>query len=353
MKQKNNMWKLNRVALALALGTMVVTVLSLTAQNQDADEGRTPEITLDVVVKNEQGKPLAGVEVRAYFSGPFASGPDKAETDNDGRVTLRGKATLRASVSSGGKDSKWYRSSSAIIPGGIDPDKDGWEIRGEGTLVLREKKNQVPLVARKVGVLFPAEDVWIGFDVEVGEFVIPHGRGIRSDILFKVNCDGDTELDERWKTIRYTTLDSKLWIKFPQEGEGWHAVAKASLADYSILKMPYKAPVDGYLAERFIFKNKLGETATPSKQGVFMRIRRSELPDGAVQYHYLKLNQDIEFHPFESGTHTSDLGKAKTYGGIKFTYFYNPTPNDRNLEFDPDENLAKDGPRVWMEQFGL
>ena len=135
MKQKNKMWKLNRMALALALGTMVATVLSLTAQNQDDDEGRAPEITLDVVVKNEQGEPLAGVEVRAYFSGPFASGPNKAETDNDGRVTLR--------------------------------------------------------------------------------------------------------------------------------------------------------------------------------------------------------------------------GKAKTYGGIKFTYFYNPTPNDRNLEFDPDKNLAKDGPRVWMEQFGL
>ncbi len=45
---------------------------------------------------------------------------------------------------------------------------------------------------------------------------------------------------------------------------------------------------------------------------------------------------------------------AKIYGDFpKFVYFYNPTPNDRNLEFDPDKNLAKDGPRVWMEQFGL
>ena len=105
MKQKNNMWKLNRMA--LALGTMVVTALSLTAQNQDADEGRAPEMKLDVVVKNEQGDAFQlESKLEAYFSGPFASGPDKAETDNDGRVTLRGKATLRASVSSGGKDSQ-------------------------------------------------------------------------------------------------------------------------------------------------------------------------------------------------------------------------------------------------------
>ena len=53
--------------MALALGIMVVTALSLTAQNQDADEGRAPEMKLDVVVKNEQGEPLAGVEVRGIL----------------------------------------------------------------------------------------------------------------------------------------------------------------------------------------------------------------------------------------------------------------------------------------------
>jgi hypothetical protein len=337
----------------LALGVMVVTVLSLSAKNQDADEGRAPEIILDVFVKNEEGEPLAGVEVRAYFSGPYASDPDKAKTDDDGRVTLRGKATLQASVSSGGKDSKWYRSSSVIIPRGIDPIEDGGQIEEKRTLILRERKNPIPLVARKVDILFPAENVWIGFDFEVGQFVIPYGEGGKSDMLFKVNCDGDTEIIERWNTIRYKTVDSTLWIRFPCAGEGWLAVAKADLANYCVLTMPQKAPVDGYLAERVIEKNKLEDVGMPSKLGLFMRVRRSELPDGKEQYNYLKLNKDMKFRPFESGTHTSDLGKPKTYGGIKFTYFYNPTPNDRNLEFDPKKNLAKDGPRVWMEQFGL
>ena len=180
--------------MALALGTMVVTALSLTAQNQDADEGRAPEITLDVVVKNEQGEPLAGVEVRAYFSGPFASGPDKAETDNDGRVTLRGKATLRASVSSGGKDSKWYRSSSAIIPGGIDPDKDGWEIKGEGTLVLREKKNPVPLVARRMNLKLPSSRLWSMGSTWKSEIVMPPRDREKTHDCFS---GGDIENDEK------------------------------------------------------------------------------------------------------------------------------------------------------------
>jgi hypothetical protein len=32
-------------------------------------------------------------------------------------------------------------------------------------------------------------------------------------------------------------------------------------------------------------------------------------------------------------------------GWIEFFYYFNPTPNDRNLEFDPDKNLfPKDKP---------
>jgi len=27
------------------------------------------------------------------------------------------------------------------------------------------------------------------------------------------------------------------------------------------------------------------------------------------------------------------------HGGVGFTYYFNPTPNDRNLEFDPKQNL--------------
>ena len=41
--------------MALALGIMVVTALSLAAQNQNPEEGRAPEVKLDVVVRDEQG----------------------------------------------------------------------------------------------------------------------------------------------------------------------------------------------------------------------------------------------------------------------------------------------------------
>jgi len=336
MKQKNNMWKLNRMA--LALGIMVVMALSLTAQNQDADEGRAPEITLDVVVKNEQGEPLAGVEVRAYFSGPFASGPDKAETDNDGRVTLRGKATLRASVSSGGKDSKWYRSSSAIIPGGIDPDKDGWEIKGEGTLVLREKKNPVPLVARRMNLKLPSIGSEYGFDLEVGDWMPPHGTGEKAMMFFR----GDIKNDERGGSVQ------RISVSFPNEKDGSYAYKSSESVMQSTYKWPYMASndLDAYETRKVWERIKLPEGAVQKSwdlsEGYIFRINTVVKNKKIISANYGKISPGVEL-----------VGSSTKRPGCKFVYFYNPTPNDRNLEFDPDKNLAKDGPRVWMEQFGL
>jgi hypothetical protein len=37
---------------------------------------------------------------------------------------------------------------------------------------------------------------------------------------------------------------------------------------------------------------------------------------------------------------------GKIYGGFEnFQYYLNPTPNDRNVEFDPDHNLLNLGRR--------
>lgn len=43
------------------------------------------------------------------------------------------------------------------------------------------------------------------------------------------------------------------------------------------------------------------------------------------------------YGPIEYGE--SDSGSG---GKIRFTYYLNPTPNDRNVEFDPEQNLFTD-----------
>jgi hypothetical protein len=53
-----------------------------------------------------------------------------------------------------------------------------------------------------------------------------------------------------------------------------------------------------------------------------------------VSANYAKLVGDIDLHAVR---------------GVSFTYYFNPTPNDRNLEFNPGRNLFPQqpyGPRL-------
>ena len=188
----------DRITLALCISFALTCQLS--AQNQDADEGRAPEVKIDVVVRDEQGTPIKGVEVGGYFSGPFASAPDKAKTDVDGRVVLRGKAILQVSVASGGDGTPWYLSSLDIIPEGIDADKQGWNIKREGTLILRKKRNPTPLAVRRIELVPPSLEKPYAYDLEIGDYVQPYGKGKTPDLVFRsvlLRNDGPMDLDYR------------------------------------------------------------------------------------------------------------------------------------------------------------
>ena len=323
MKQKNSMCKLNRMA--LALGTVVLTVLSLSAMNQDDDEGRAPEVEIDVGVRDEQGLPVKGVEVGGYFSGPFASAPDKAKTDLDGRVVLRGRATLQVSVASGGDGTPWYLSGLDIIPGGIDSEKQGWNIKREGTLILRKKRNPTPLAVRRIELVPPILGKPYAYDLEIGDYVQPYGKGKIPDLVFlSVLLRNNGPMD----------LDYRLDVSFSNLGDG---IISTEQNLWSTLRSPH------YLAPNAQYENKWIHTRTVKPGGG----RKTNANPNRCFYLRIRTKLDT------TGKIMS-ANYAKIYGDFpKFTYFYNPTPNDRNLEFDPKKNLAKDGPSVWMEQFGL
>ena len=311
--------------ITLALCISFAMTCQLAARIQNTEEVRAPEITLDVVVKNEQGEPLAGVEVRAYFSGPFASAPDKAETDVDGRVILRGSATLQVSVASGGDGTPWYLSGLDIIPGGIDSDKQGWNIKREGTLILRKKRNPTPLAVRRIELVPPSLEKPYAYDMEIGDYVQPYGKGKTPDLVFRsVLLRNDGPMD----------LDYRLDVSFSNLGDG---IISTEQNLWCTLRSPH------YLAPNAQYQNKWIYTRTVKPGG------GGETSANPNRCFYLRVRTKLD----ETGKIMS-ANYAKIYGDFpKFVYFYNPTPNDRNLEFDPDKNLAKDGPRVWMEQFGL
>ena len=317
------MRKWDRITLALCISFALTCQLS--AQNQDAEEGRAPEVKLDVVVRDEQGTPIKGVEVGGYFSGPFASAPDKAKTDVDGRVVLRGNATLQVSVASGGDGTPWYLSGLDIIPGGIDADKQGWNIKREGTLILRKKRNPTPLAVRRIELVPPSFEKPYAYDLEIGDYVQPYGNGKTPDLVFRsVLLRNDGPMD----------LDYRLDVSFSNLGDG---IISTEQNLWCTLRSPH------YLAPNAQYQNKWIYTRTVKPGGGG---KTSANPNRCF---YLRVRTKLD-----TAGKIMSANYAKIYGDFpKFVYFYNPTSNDRNLEFDPDKNLAKDGPRVWMEQFGL
>jgi hypothetical protein len=313
----------DRITLALCISFAMTCQLA--ARIQNTEEVRAPEITLDVVVTDEQGTPVKGVEVGGYFSGPFASAPDKAKTDVDGRVVLRGKATLQVSLASGGDGTPWYLSSLDIIPEGIDADKQGWNIKREGTLILRKKRNPTPLAVRRIELVPPSLEKPYAYDLEIGDYVQPYGKGKTPDLVFRsVLLRNDGPID----------LDYRLDVSFSNLGDG---IISTEQNLWCTLRSPH------YLAPNAQYKNKWIYTRTVKPGGGG---KTSANPNRCF---YLRVRTKLD-----TAGKIMSANYAKIYGDFsKFVYFYNPTPNERNLEFDPDKNLAKDGPRVWMEQFGL
>ena len=88
----------------------------------------------------------------------------------------------------------------------------------------------------------------------------------------------------------------------------------------------YKAPLGGYTNAISFYRNVRGK-------------ERNAIAESNDDKHYL--------YYFRIRTQTNELGQVtnalygKIYGQINgcFTYFLNPTPNDRNVEFDPKRNL--------------
>jgi hypothetical protein len=194
-------------------------------------------------------------------------------------------------------------------------------------------QNPIPLMAKKVTrdwvspVQLPAFGRPVGYDFEVGDWVAPYGRGRVGDLLFQL--DGQT-------TNLGGEYDTTLRIEFSHAKDGFILIKPI---EGSELKMPYLAPTDGYRSnlirrqsrikdgiKEFPVRDKIIEDKC-AEDYYFFRVRTIVDEDGnIVSANYAKVQRGFEW--FVSGE-------------IKFQYHFNPTPNDRNLEFDPKRNLLK------------
>lgn len=180
-------------------------------------------------------------------------------------------------------------------------------------VLLKQVANPIPMYARRINTAVPAQNEDLGFDMFVGDFVTPYGQGKTSDMIFRLEVSERTKKD----------YDYKLTVAFPNTADGILQFNPTSRLQGSALRSPYSAPEKGFLPSWTVTRSRRPGTAEnsnydPEKHGYFFRIRSSVDKSGKI----LSANY------------------GKIYGDfMNFTYYLNPTPNDRNVEFNPKRNL--------------
>jgi hypothetical protein len=179
-------------------------------------------------------------------------------------------------------------------------------------IVLNRIVKPISMYAKSVNLSMPIFDKPAGYDFELGDWVGPYGKGINSDIIFTAHYDKRSRLD----------FDYKLIISFPKQGDGIQVFSTPEQG--SELRSSHEAPEIGYQPEIVREHNERPDRIlkydNDPKRIYFFRVRTKLDENGnVVSAHYGKIYGDF----------------------MQFRYYLNPTPNDRNIEFDPKRNLSK------------
>ena len=186
-------------------------------------------------------------------------------------------------------------------------------------VVLKRKLKPIPMYAKSY-VSGASQNLWppsvgreYGFDFQAGDWVVPTGSEKTKDILFKLEY-------EKSSTGDYKQL---IRVSFPNKGDGLVAFdgLVGTTTDYLTLRSDHCAPVDGYQPvvelHRTSTNKVIKDDANPDRNYYF-RVRTKLDADGrVVSAHYGKIYGDF----------------------MSFIYYFNPIPNDRNVEYDPKRNL--------------
>lgn len=292
-----------------------------------------PTAELSVTVSDEANKPVANAEVVAWFPHIYGAGASpkgesvQVPTERNGRVVLKGKTA--GSVSFGARKEGYYETSGGKIdfPG---MHQRGEPLKAEREVVLKAIRNPIPMYARPFKEMkLPALNAPFGFDLEVGDWVAPHGAGRTADIIFEVSG----------RYASYRDHDLTLNVTFPNEGDGL-VEFEGSPNVGSQLRSGHLAPENGYrpgltLRKKALYEQKSSEWLNESKPGsnYYLRVRTVLDDDGkVVSANYGKIYGNIEFLDFVQAE----------------AVYFNPTANDRNIEFDTRQNLAE--PKSFREQ---
>ncbi len=207
-----------------------------------------------------------------------------------------------------------FKSYELYKPGQFDDQTVAANRNPKLTLNLKKIGQPIPMYAKQLNTHVPDLDKPVGFDLMAGDWVGPYGKGINSDINFTGHFDKHDDGES----------DFTLTVSFPSIGDGIQEFTIPEAEKTSALHSPHEAPKDGYKPQWVQFDNRKPNTK-------------------------IKTNRDLNRNYFfRVRTLLDDKGNVvsanygKIYGDfMTFSYYLNPASNDRNIEFNPAQNLVR------------
>ncbi len=287
---------------------------------------------------DEEGRPVSNAVVEIGFNQGYGPGMIhefeklSATTDTNGLCTLAGKCdgTLGGNVHKSG----YYRSLLNNISITNSTLSHWLPIDKEYKVILRPILNPIPMYAKRTNLRIPVSGDSLGYDLEKGDWLLPYGNGSTADFLFRVQCVWSGEESPYGEKYYDATVD----LTFSNEDDGIIEFADSQPAsEGSIFRLPRFAPEVGYASHWSLqqFMNAEGSHYQTDSQreplNYFIRVRTKKDETGKIiAANYGKIRKPLQLVVTPENT------------WVSMAYYFNPTPNDRNMEFDPKQNLFTD-----------
>jgi hypothetical protein len=187
------------------------------------------------------------------------------------------------------------------------------------TTVLRKIGNPIPMYAKNVNIDIPAVGVPCGYDLEIGGWVGPYGKGRKADFIFT--------LQRQYQD--YFHFNVTVTLTFSNPGDGIQVTELPKDFANSQFKWPRMAPSTGYQSNFSVnfSENQQGHDTNfqgnvASDQVYFFRVRTVEQNGNMASALYGKIASGLQITPQHA---------KNCY--VSLNYYLNPTSNDQNMEY--------------------
>ena len=315
----------------LVLSTMIMVPLCGLAYKSDpaySKARRTGAMAqMKLLISNDKGEPVHDASIHVLMGMNFRerSYDVDGKSDTNGLFVVEGKTTGNEVIIEVTKDG-YYKSSQKrcfIKMGDEFEVKDGrWQPWGMSIpITLREIRAPVQLVVQKELYKIPSTNTLVGFDMALKDWVAPNGKGKHADFEVFLTWDG--------KPLYYTQ-HTQLEVRFLEKHAGYYVFDNIKGSQFG---GPYAADTNRTFQTDFSCMSSFANGA-PSFRGV-------DVGKSLIVRSRCKVDNDGRLTSANYSTIKNITVEAGWTGEVMMMirYYFNPIPNDTNLE--PKRESAK------------